>query len=123
MEKRVHVSDKENSAALHPGRALGLIQVAVLSVIVSRPNQAYGTAIADAVSKMIGREVVRAQVYMALQRLDDRGFVTNRTEELSVPSKRTKGRPRIFYQITALGQKALNCADSYFPSNELAVRC
>lgn len=99
-------------------RTLGLIQLAVLSVVSRGPNRSYGSAITDDVSKVVGREFADAQIYMALQRLEGHGFLTSRVDEIPAPSKRTRGRPRKYYALTAKGRRALESASTYILSTQ-----
>lgn len=98
-------------------RALGLVQVAILNVIDRNPDRAYGVAITDEVSRVVGRELTDAQVYMALQRLEEHGLVTVRVDIVSLPPKRSRGRPRKFYALTASGRKAIENAGAYFSTS------
>ncbi len=84
-----------------------------MSVIESRKDSAYGTAIALVVSDMTGREVSDAQVFVALRRLERQGLVASIPAPKSEPSKRTRGRPRVFYELTAAGKGALDAAGAY----------
>jgi DNA-binding PadR family transcriptional regulator len=97
-------------------RSLGLTQVAILSVITAMPTAAYGTAIADRVSVMVGREVADAQIYVALRRLEDRGLIVSRADAVTMPSQRKRGRPKIYYVLTSEGRRALENAGAYIPS-------
>jgi DNA-binding PadR family transcriptional regulator len=99
-------------------RALGLVQVAILSAIVDAPDGAYGSAITTRVSQMVDRDVVDAQVYVALKRLEDRGFVESYVNSNSMPSKRMRGRPRVHYRLTAVGRRALEQAGAYLTLSE-----
>lgn len=105
-----------------PSRALGLIQVAILSVVSAQPNRAFGSAITDGVSRMIDRELANAQVYVALKRLEERGFVSSRIESGLMPSERKRGRPKVYYALTAQGRRALENAGAYLPSTQPFVR-
>ena len=103
-------------------RTLGLIQVAILSAITAEPSQAFGTAIAGRISQVVDREISDAQVYVALARLQDRGFVSSQIDNLTMPSQRTRGRPKIYYALTAKGRRALENAGALIPSFELFVQ-
>lgn len=66
--------------------------------------------------EMYGLEMVKASegalkrgtIYVLLDRLEDRGFVTSRAEKLEGVS----GMPRRLYQITGQGQRALHAMRS-----------
>mgnify|MGYP001815383002 CR=1 FL=1 len=85
-----------------------------MSAIETEPDAAYGTAITRKVSDMTGRDMADAQVYVALQRLEHQGLLKSVSEDaLPKPSKRTRGRPRKFYELTATGKRALAAAGAY----------
>lgn len=94
-------------------RVLGLIQVAILRVIDRCPAKSYGAAITDEVSRLVARELADAQVYVALQRLEEQGLVSSRVDLIPRPSKMSRGRPRKFYALTAMGRRALESAGAY----------
>lgn len=103
----------------HPpiqSRALGLVQVAIMNVITKKPEQSYGTAIADEVSKLVGRDLAEAQVYVALRRLEEQGLISSHVD-FPMPSKRSRGRPRKYYASTTKGRRALEAAGAYTSSN------
>ena len=93
-------------------RALGLMQVAILRAIDQNPERAFGAAITDQVSRWISRSLADAQVYVALNRLEQHGLVSTQVE-FPMPSKRSRGRPRKFYALTAIGRRALENAGAY----------
>jgi DNA-binding PadR family transcriptional regulator len=93
-------------------RALGLVQVAILNVINRDPHRAYGSAITDQVSRVVDRELADAQVYMALRRLEEHGLIRSHVE-IPLPSKKSRGRPRKYYALTATGRRAMEGAGAY----------
>lgn len=99
------------------------MQIAILRAIQSDPARAYGAAITDVVSRATGHDLPDAQVYVALMRLEAQGFVAARIEETPVRSKRTRGRPRKFYAVTASGRDALESAGNYIAGASLVERC
>lgn len=95
-------------------RTLGIVQMAIMSAIEVDTKSAYGTAISQKVTDMTGREIADAQVYVALQRLEHQGLVKTLSDSPEPkPSKRTRGRPRKFYELTASGRRALAAAGAY----------
>ena len=92
-------------------RALGLVQVAILRVIDRDPDRAYGAAITEQVASAVGRELADAQVYVALQRLEQHGLIGSQV--VPMPSQRSRGRPRKYYALTASGRRALESAGAY----------
>jgi DNA-binding PadR family transcriptional regulator len=97
----------------HHDRVLGLVQVAILNVIDRNPERAYGTAITDDVSRVFGKELADAQVYIALRRLEEHGLVNSNVELIPLPSKKSRGRPRKYYALTASGRRAMESAGTY----------
>lgn len=94
-------------------RALGTVQVWILKVIEADAGRAYGTAITETLSEFTGRAMADAQVYMALRRLEQRGFISAKADDLpSGPSVRSRGRPRKVYELTASGKRALESVDA-----------
>ena len=115
-KRRRRLKRKNNVQADRKGvhtRTLGLVQVAIMNVITNRPERAYGTAIADEVSRDVGRELADAQVYVALRKLEEHGLISSRVDEIPMPSKKSRGRPRKYYASTAKGQRALESAGAY----------
>lgn len=113
----MHENDRDYRTESLGHARLGLVQVAILNVINRDLDKAYGTAISAEVSRSVDREIADAQVYVALKRLEDQGLVTSKVEILPLPSKRTRGRPRKYYALTALGRRALESAGTYVLSN------
>jgi DNA-binding PadR family transcriptional regulator len=105
------VSERKNP------RTLGLVQVAIMNVITNQPLRSYGTAIADEVSKLVGRDLADAQIYIALGRLEEQGLISSRVHDVPVPSKKSRGRPRKYYASTAKGRRALESAGAYTSSS------
>lgn len=99
-EKEMH--DTNHSPSV---RSLGITQLAIMSVIRKHPNQAYGTAIANLVSKDLNKEVSDAQVFVTLGRLERHGLVE---PDIKNPEPTgARGRPKKMYQLTASGKRAL----------------
>ena len=97
---------------------LGIMQYAILQLIDSWPDKAYGTAIAAEVSRKIGRDLLEAQIYVALGRLEDRGLLQSHieTKQAPVPGKGRRGRPRKMYALTGLGRGALETVGAFLPT-------
>jgi DNA-binding PadR family transcriptional regulator len=71
--------------------------------------EAYTVSIADEIQKRTGRAVRRANVFTALSRLEDKGFVSSRMGE-SRPER--GGRPPRLVTVTAAGVRALRATTS-----------
>lgn len=94
-------------------KMLGIIQLAIMSVIRSFPEKAYGTAIAKLVSQQIHKEMSDAQVFVTLNRLERQGFVTPNISEKEPSEKKGPGRPKKRYTLTASGLRALDEMAAY----------
>jgi DNA-binding PadR family transcriptional regulator len=91
---------------LVPWRFLGPVQVAILRSIERNPAEAYGAAITTELHESVGGELVDAQVYIALKRMESRGLVKGISE-----SGGRRGRPRKVYSLTGSGRQALKQAE------------
>jgi DNA-binding PadR family transcriptional regulator len=83
---------------------LGEFEEIVVLTIAILHKEAYGVAIRDEIESRISRTVSMGAMHSALVRLEDKGYIK------SVDGESTEdrmGRPRRYYQITALGKKAM----------------
>ena len=94
-------------------KMLGIIQLAIMSVIRSFPEKAYGTAIAKLVSQQTHKEMSDAQVFVTLNRLERQGFVTPDISAKGPSEKKGPGRPKKHYVLTASGLRALDEMAAY----------
>ena len=83
---------------------LGEFEQLVLLAIVHLRNEAYGIPIVDEIQRRTGREVSRAAVYVALRRLEEKGFVSS---WLGEPTAERGGKARRYVQIESSGLRAL----------------
>lgn len=83
---------------------LGEFEEIVLLVIGVLNNEAYSVAIKDEIESRLKRTVSMGALHTALKRLEDKGyarsFAGDSTEDRA-------GRPKRFFEITALGKKAM----------------
>ena len=93
------VRTKEQSA-----RVLQHFEFAVLMSVLLLREDAYPAAIARRLTDQLGRHVSLAQVYVALERMHDKGLVDSR---LSDPEPVRGGRSKRVFALKALGQQAL----------------
>jgi PadR family transcriptional regulator PadR len=84
---------------------LGTFEQAVLLAIWNLSGQAYGRAVLRATQAALDRQAAAGAVYATLDRLEQKGLVTSRLEA-GTPMR--SGRARRYYQLTAVGVKALN---------------
>jgi PadR family transcriptional regulator, regulatory protein PadR len=76
----------------------------MLAALRLGPEAAYTVSIAEEIRRRTGRPVRRANVFTALQRLEDRGFVATR---LGAPRAERGGRPPRLVEVTAPGAAAV----------------
>ena len=81
-----------------------LEQHVMLAVIAVRPN-AYGISIQDHIARRTGREPSVGSIYAALDRLEEKGFVRSKQGEEATPQR--GGKRKLFFSVTASGEKAL----------------
>lgn len=78
-------------------------EIVMLTVGVLYDN-AYGVSIKQEIKDRLDRKVSVGALQSALRRLEKKGYLSSRRGETS--GKRG-GRPKLFFQLTALGQRAL----------------
>ena len=76
----------------------------MLAALRLGPEAAYTVSIAEDIRRRTGRAVRRANVFTALQRLEERGLVATR---LGAPRAERGGRPPRLVTVTAPGQAAV----------------
>ena len=79
----------------------------VLLALMRLGEDAYGVTIADELEKETGREVVIANVYATLERLQDRGFVSS---GLGDATPERGGRAKRYFLITGAGLREVRDA-------------
>jgi PadR family transcriptional regulator PadR len=78
-------------------------QVIMLAILRRHPN-AYGVSIFDELSERAGMEPALATIYATLEKLEKKGFVKSRQGQ---PTSERGGRAKMFYELTARGQKGV----------------
>ena len=86
------------------GTNLGEFQEIVLLAVGILYDNAYGLLIKDEIEKQTDRKVTLSTVHAALNRLEDKGFLTSR---LGGATKERGGRPKRLFLVTAYGKRAL----------------
>ena len=86
------------------GTNLGEFQELVLLAVGILYDDAYGVSIKDEIAQQTERRVTLSTVHAALNRLEDKGFLSSRRGE---ESEARGGRPKRLFQITAYGKQAL----------------
>jgi len=77
--------------------------VVLLTVGVLHGN-AYGVTIKDEIEQRLDREVTLGALQVTLRRLESKGFLKSKLGE---SAEGRRGRPKLFFEITAYGKKAL----------------
>lgn len=83
---------------------LGELEHLVLLTIIRLGPDCYGVPIVDELRQQTRRRILRPSVYLALRRLEDKGFIRSRIGE---PEARRGGRARRHFTPTATGLRAL----------------
>ena len=86
---------------------LGEFEEIVILTIGILNNQAYSVTIKDEIESRLARSVSMGALHTALKRLEDKGYLKSyageRTDERA-------GRPKQYFEITAMGKKAMQHA-------------
>ena len=83
---------------------LGEFEVIVLLAVLHLGEDAFGSAIRDEIQRRSHRRVSRGAVYITLDRLEEKGFLTSK---LAGASDNRGGRPKRFFSVTATGLKGV----------------
>ena len=86
---------------------IGRFEELVLRAVWRLGENAYGVPIRRAIADLTGREYSVGAIYTALDRLEQKGFVTSR---LGDPTPERGGRAKKYFRIEADGIRALNYA-------------
>jgi DNA-binding PadR family transcriptional regulator len=85
--------------------SVGQFEQLVLTAILSLGDNAYGVTIHEKVQELSQpKPVALGAVYVTLDRLEDKGFITS---WLSDPTPERGGRSKRHYQVQALGERVL----------------
>jgi DNA-binding PadR family transcriptional regulator len=79
---------------------LGGFELLVLLAVLRLGDDAYGVPIAETIEQNSSREVSIGSVYVTLERLQKKGFVTSRLGE---PTAERGGRAKTYFRVTAKG--------------------
>jgi PadR family transcriptional regulator PadR len=83
---------------------LGEFEEIVILTIGIRYNEAYGVSIKKEIESRLSRKVSMGALHTALNRLEDKGYVRSHDGEAT---EERQGRPKRYFQITALGKRAM----------------
>jgi len=84
---------------------LGEFEEVVLLTVGVLHGNAYGVTIKDEIEQRLDREVTIGALQVTLRRLESKGFLKSKQGESSVSRR---GRPKLFFEITAFGIEALD---------------
>src|ERR1700674_1659635 len=79
---------------------LGGFELLVLIALIRLGDEAYGVPISEAIEESSGRKVALGSVYITLERLEQKGFVSSRLGE---PTPERGGRAKTYFRITSKG--------------------
>ncbi len=83
---------------------LGEFEEVVLLTVGVLHGNAYGVTIKDEIEQRLDREVTIGALQITLRRLESKGFLKSMQGQ---SSESRRGRPKLFFEITAYGKKAL----------------
>lgn len=83
---------------------LGEFEEIVILTIAILYKEAYGVAIKKEIEERLARNVSMGAMHTALVRLENKGYIVSYNGEAT---EERMGRPRKYYEITALGKKAM----------------
>lgn len=85
--------------------SLGVFEQVVLAALLHLGDSAYGASIRSEIAKRTDRDVSQGAIYITLERLEGKGYVSSRMGE-ATPER--GGRPKRYFRIQAPGLKAFN---------------
>ena len=83
---------------------LGEFELLVLLAVLRAEGEAYGATILKELEDRSGRSVSRGALYVTLDRLEAKGYISSRTGD---PAPARGGRPRRYYSVRATGLAVL----------------
>lgn len=86
---------------------LGEFEEIIMLTIGILYKEAYGVSIKTEIESRLSRKVSMGAMHTALVRLEDKGYIKSTAGE---GTEERMGRPRRYYQLTALGKKAMEYA-------------
>lgn len=83
---------------------LGEFEEIVILTVGVLYNEAYGVSIKKEIEHRLTRKVSMGALHTALKRLEDKGYIRSHDGEAT---EERAGRPKKYFQITALGKRAM----------------
>jgi len=87
---------------------LGELEQLVLLAALRLGEEAYAVSIRDQIAHRSGIDLSRSSVYVTLDRLDRKGYVTSRFGD---PTPQRGGKAKRLFRVTAAGHRALAAAE------------
>jgi PadR family transcriptional regulator, regulatory protein PadR len=84
---------------------LGEFEEIVLLTVGVLHGNAFGVTIKDEIEQRLDREVAIGALQVTLRRLEAKGFLKTKQGDTN---EARRGRPKLFFEITAYGKKALD---------------
>lgn len=88
---------------------LGEFEEIVILTVAILNNVAYSISIKDEIESRLSRTVSMGALHTALRRLEEKGYMKSFNRETT---EERAGRPKRYFEITALGKKAMQHAKS-----------
>ena len=88
---------------------LGEFEEVVILTIGILNNEAYSVSIKDEIESRLSRNVSMGALHTALKRMEDKGYLKSFAGEAT---EERAGRPKRYFEITALGKKAIQYSKS-----------
>jgi DNA-binding PadR family transcriptional regulator len=85
---------------MSPRSYLGEFELMVMLALIRLGEDAYGVPISREIEASTGREVVVGSVYAALERMEQKGFVSS---SLGEPTAERGGRAKRYFRVTTKG--------------------
>jgi len=106
-------------APVTKGDYLGEFELVVLLALARLDKAAYGMSIYDEILDTTGRDVSIQAVYVTLNRLEKKGYVTSQVGDATDDRG---GRPRKYYSLGPIGVTALRISRAMYDSLWAGVR-
>jgi PadR family transcriptional regulator len=91
--------------------SFGNFELMVMLVLMRLGEDAYGVPISKELEDQTGREVALGSVYAALDRLEEKGFVSS---SVGNPTAERGGRAKRYFRVTAKGLREVRDAQRVF---------
>lgn len=88
---------------------LGEFEELVILTVGILNNEAYSVAIKNEIESRLSRSVSMGALHTALRRMEDKGYLRSYAGEAT---EERAGRPKRYFEITALGKKAMQYVKS-----------